>query len=79
MEGPLEGPLENGGDMCSKEEEPMLIKPEDKEKVETPPPPVIIKFSDDEEQNLIKIKDTCVLKRKVLAEQLPLGRTAQDS
>ena len=46
MEGPLEGPLENGGDMCSKEEEPMLIKPEDKEKVETPPPPVIIKFSD---------------------------------
>ena len=75
----MEGPLENGGDMCSKEEEPMLIKPEDKEKVETPPPPVIIKFSDDEEQNLIKIKDTCVLKRKVLAEQLPLGRTAQDS
>ena len=44
--------MENGGDTCTKEEKPMLIKPEDtedtkdKKKVETPPPPVIIKFSD---------------------------------
>ena len=72
----------DGGDTCSREEVLMLIKPniEDKKMVEnivTPPPTlrkiketVIIKFSDDDAQNLIHIKDTRLLKKKILAEQL---------
>ena len=80
----MEMEMEDGGDTCSKEEEPKLINPntEDKKKAEiivTPQLPKIkkpvIKFIDDEDQNLLKIKDSRQVRRKFLAEQLPEVRS----